>query len=135
MERQTGHDVLDTPVDHTRGQRVTRRATATLELAQLQHEQNILLLLRFCGKRLVVDRADHVQSIRMFLHRTHLGAVLPSSGRGKSNLFRDLFAPLVIPTGAVSLASSGFVLSPNANEQNNETIGGFSSFLVPPSET
>jgi branched-chain amino acid transport system substrate-binding protein len=67
----------------------------------------------------------------MFLHRTHLGAVLPSSGRGKSNLFRDLFALLVIPAGAVSLASSGFVLSANANERNNETIGGFSSFLIP----
>ena len=114
---------------------MTRRATATLELAQLQYEQNVLLLLVFCGKRLVVDRADHVQSMRMFLHRAHLRAVLPSSGRGKSNLLRDLFALLVIPAGAVSLASSRFVLSANRNERNNETIGGFSSFLIPPSET
>jgi hypothetical protein len=35
---------------------------------------------------------------------------------------------------AVSLITSGFVLSANANERNNETIGGFSSFLIPPSE-
>ena len=113
---------------------MTRRATATLELAQLQYEQNVLLLLVFCGKWLVVDQAGHVQFIRMFLHCTHLGAVLPSSGRGKSNLFRDLFALLVIPAGVVSVASSGFVLSANANERNNETIGGFSGFLIPPSE-
>lgn len=49
----------------------------------------------------------------MLLPSNHLLRVLPSSGRGNSNLFRNFFALLVIPVGAVSLTTSGFALSAN----------------------
>jgi hypothetical protein len=39
----------------------------------------------------------------MFLQCIHLLRALPSSGRGKSNLFRKLFALLVIPASVVAL--------------------------------
>ena len=51
-----------------------------------------------------------------------------------SNLYDMATGTPLLLVFAVGLATSGFVLSANANERNNETIGGFSGFLIPPSE-
>ena len=46
----------------------------------------------------------------MFLHGTDLLWALPSSGRGKFNLFPNLFALLVIPVSCSSLAAFDLTL-------------------------